>query len=45
VVSGATVLVSPITFFPVRRKSTVQSLTVLLNPGADQTVAFGAVRA
>jgi hypothetical protein len=50
-----TVDVSPVTFFPVRRKSTitghiasgtqVQSLTVLLVPGADQTVAFGVVRA
>jgi hypothetical protein len=35
-----TVLVSPITFFPARRKSTVQALAVLLDPGADQTVIF-----
>ena len=33
-----------VTFFPVRRRSTVKSLTVVLNPGADQTVTFGAVR-
>lgn len=32
--------VSPITFFPNRRKSTVQPLGVLLNPGPDQTVTF-----
>jgi hypothetical protein len=53
-VMSQTVDVSPVTFFPVRRKSTVtghvasgtkvQSLTVLLVPGADQTVTFGAVR-
>jgi len=41
---SVTVDVSAITFFPVRRNSTVQSLTTLLVPGADQDVTFGTVR-
>lgn len=41
VVSSPTVDVSPITFFPLRRKSTVQELTTVLYPGPDQNVRFG----
>ena len=44
-VFGAGVDVSAITFFPVRRSSTVQKLTTVLNPGANQTVTFVPVRA